>query len=324
MNSPTLCILDAFTTQARDLNWHSFQTIGSLRIYDRTAPDEIDFRAADAEIVLTNKVVLTREVIARLPKLKLICLMSTGTNAVDLAAAAERGIPVCNVPSYSTASVAELVLAFMLAHGRAVEKHHASVARGDWVTCEDFCYLLTPQREWSGKTMGVVGFGEIGQAVGRIGVALGMRVLAFTPHPEGKPDLGQAFVDLETLFRDSDVVSLHCPLTADTEGLVDAERLSWMKKDAFLVNTGRGGLVDEAALAEALKVGSIGGVGLDVLSSEPPKGENPLLTAPNTILAPHIGWATKEARQRLMDVLEANIRCFLKGAPQNVVNGVGV
>ncbi|MCC5844723.1 MAG: D-2-hydroxyacid dehydrogenase [Verrucomicrobia bacterium] len=324
MNSHTLCILDAFTTQAHDLNWNAFQSLGTLRVYDRTAPDEIEARAADADIVLTNKVVLSREVIARLPNLKLICLMSTGTNAVDLAAAADRGIPVCNVPSYSTASVAELVLAFMLAHGRAVEKHHASVARGDWVKCEDFCYMLTPQREWSGKTMGVVGFGEIGQAVARLGIALGMRVIAYTPHPAGKQDLGQAFVVLETLFRESDVVSLHCPLSSETEGLVNAQRLSWMKPDAFLVNTGRGGLVDEAALAEALKAGTIGGAGLDVLSTEPPKAENPLLSAPNTILAPHIGWATKEARQRLMNVLEANIRCFLKGAPQNVVNGVGV
>ncbi len=271
-----------------------------------------------------GSILLSREVIARLPKLKLICLMSTGTNSVDLAAAAERGITVCNVPSYSTASVAELVLAFMLAHGRAVEKHHASVVQGDWVNCDDFSYMLTPQREWNGKTMGIIGFGEIGQAVARLCLALGMRVIAYTPHPEGKPDVGQDFVELEAVFRESDVVSLHCPLTANTEGLVNAQRLSWMKKDAFLVNTGRGGLVDEAALAGALKAGAIGGAGLDVLSSEPPRADNPLLTAPNTLLAPHIGWATKEARQRLMNVLQANIHCFLKGTSQNVVNGVGV
>lgn len=319
MSLPTLCILDAFTTQSRDLNWKNLELIASLTVYDRTSEDEILSRAQDAEIVLTNKVVLTAETLERLPKLKLICLMSTGTNSVDLSAAAALGIPVCNVPSYSTASVAELVLAFMMAHGRAVEKHHASVVRGDWAECEDFSYMLTPQIEWHGRTLGVVGFGEIGQAVARLGLALGMRVLAYTPHPEGKPGFGQVFVELETLFRESDVVSLHCPLTPDTTGLVNAERIAWMKPDAFLINTGRGGLVDEAALAAALKAEKIGGAGLDVLSAEPPKADNPLLKAPFTILSPHIGWATRDARQRLIHVLEANIRAFLSGSPQNVV-----
>ena len=324
MRLPTLCILDAFTTQSRDLDWNGLETIGDLTVYDRTRPDEILPRAAEAQIVLTNKVVLDRKTIDALPDLRLICLMSTGTNAVDLEAAADRGIPVCNVPAYSTASVAELVLAFMFAHSRAVETHHASVARGDWVNSPDFCYMLTPQREWHGKTMGVVGFGEIGRAVACLGTALGMRVLASTPHPEGKPDLGQEFVEMEPLFRESDVVSLHCPLTPETEGLINAERLAWMKPEALLINTGRGGLVDEAALAEALKSGTLGGAGLDVLSTEPPRADNPLLHAPNTLLAPHIGWATREARQRLMDVLEENVRAYLRGSPQNVVNGVTI
>lgn len=324
MHKPTLCILDAFTTQSNDLNWNQLKPLGSLQVHERTAPDDICSRAGSAEIVLTNKVILNAGILESLPNLKLICLMSTGTNAVDLKAAAARGIPVCNVPSYSTASVAELVLAFMLAHGRAVEKHQDSVANGDWVDSPDFCYMLTPQKEWRGKTLGVLGFGEIGQAVARLGAALGMRVLAHTPHPQGKPDLGQGFVEMETLFRESDVLSLHCPLTAETERVVNANRLSLMKTDAFLVNTGRGGLVDEAALAEALFEGRIGGAGLDVLSTEPPQADNPLLKAPNTLITPHLGWATREARQRLMDVLEANIRGFMEGKLQNVVNGVGV
>jgi glycerate dehydrogenase len=322
--TPSLCILDAFTTQAHDLSWDVLTPLAKLTVYDRTDARDILARAGDAEILLTNKVMLDSDILRQLPRLKLICLMSTGTNSVDLKAAAARGIPVCNVPSYSTASVAELVLAFMLAYSRAVETHHASVAKGDWVACEDFCYMQTPQREWHGKTLGVVGFGEIGQAVTRLGTALGMTVLASTPHPHGKPELGQAFVDLETLFRESDVVSLHCPLNSETERLVNEERLSWMKPDAFLVNTGRGGLVDEAALAAALNSGKLGGAGLDVLSTEPPKPDNPLLKAKNTILAPHMGWATKEARQRLVNVLAENVRCFLDGSPQNVVNGVEV
>lgn len=324
MTLPALCILDAFTTQSGDLNWDRLAAIAGLRVYDRTAPGDIIARAGDAEIVLTNKVRLDRACLEALPNLKCVCLMSTGTNSVDLTAAAERGIPVCNVPSYSTASVAELVLAFLLAHSRAVELHSASVRQGDWTACEDFCYMRTPQREWRGKTLGVLGFGEIGGAVARLGVALGMSVLAHTPHPEGKPELGQRFVGLERLFRESDALSLHCPLTPDTERLVNSVRLAWMKPDAFLVNTGRGGLVDEAALAAALNAGTLGGAGLDVLSSEPPAADNPLLTARGVILSPHIGWATREARQRLVDVLVDNVRCFLEGHPQNVVNGAGV
>lgn len=323
MKKPVICILDGFTTCQEDLNWGVLEALGELRVYDRTAAGEVVARAAGAEIVLTNKVVLSEEVLAQLPGVKLICLMSTGTNAVDLAAAAGRGIPVCNVPAYSTASVAELVVALMMAHGRAVERHAASVAAGDWGRSRDFCYLLTPQREWSGRVMGLYGFGAIGQAVCRLGVALGMEVLAHTRHPEGKPALGQRFVSERELFERSDVLSLHCPLTAETEGLVNAERLGWMKADAFLVNTGRGGLVEEAALAAALRAGRLGGAGLDVLSAEPPGEGNPLPGAPNVLICPHIGWATREARGRLIGVLAANVSAFLRGEPQHVVNGVG-
>lgn len=319
---PRIVILDAHTTQPGDLDWEDLSRLGSLTVFERTAPAQIVERAGDADIVLTNKCVLTRETLARLPRARLVCLMSTGTNAVDLEACAERGIPVCNVPAYSTASVAELVFALVFAWARAPETHADSVRGGDWAASPDFCYALTPQRELHGTTLGIVGFGEIGQAVAKIGAALGMRVLAHTPRPDGKPDLGQSFVSLEELFRRADVLSLHCPLSPDTRHLVNRDSLALMKPDALLVNTGRGDLVEETALAEALRTGRLSCAALDVLSTEPPKPDNPLPPLKNARITPHIGWATREARARLIRELTRNVGAFLEGSPRNVVNGV--
>ena len=318
--NPKIVILDAHTTNPGDLSWDELSAMGDLHVYPRTPAGDIIPRAREAEILLTNKTRLTADIIEQLPALRLVCLMSTGTNAVDLDACARRGIPVCNVPAYSTASVAELVTAFLLTHARAVETHARSVHKGDWTASPDFAYWLTPQRELSGQVMGVVGFGEIGQAVTRIAIGLGMRVRAYTRTREDKPVLGQAFDTLENVIATADVLTLHCPLTPATERLIRAETLAAMKPDALLINTGRGGLIDEADVAAALQAGRLGGACLDVLSTEPPAPDNPLLTAPRCTITPHIGWATREARARLAGELAANVRAFLENTPRNVVN----
>ncbi len=319
---PHICILDAFTTQPGDLNWDSLKTLGNLDVFDRTKPEQVVERARGKEILITNKVLLTRKILDALPDCKLICLLSTGTNAVDLEACKEREIPVCNIPSYSTDSVAELVFALLLDWARGVRPHAEAVREGAWTRHEDFCFTLSPQVELKGKTLGLVGFGDIAQAVARIARGFGLQVSAFTPHPEGKPDLGQRFVSLDEIFSTSDIVSLHCPLTDETEQLIDQTRLNEMKKGAVLINTGRGGLLDESAVAEALESGQLGAALLDVLSTEPPKADNPLLTAPHTVITPHIAWATRAARQRLIGILTGNVEAFLNGKPENVVNGV--
>jgi glycerate dehydrogenase len=319
---PAICILDGDTTNPGDLSWSPLELLGTLAVHDLTPPELLEERAKNAEILITNKTLITAKILLNLPKLRMIGLLSTGTNAVDLTACAARGIPVCNVPAYSTASVAEMVFALLLGWARAAETHHASVNTGAWQGNPGFCYYLTPQVELSGKTLGVLGFGDIGQAVTRIALALGMKVLAFTPHPEGKPALGQRFVSLEDLLAEADVVSLHCPLTPTTTRLMNRERLSLMKAGSVLVNTGRGGLIDEPALAEALRQGRPGVALLDVLTREPPEAGNPLIGLPNCRITPHIAWATREARARLIGEVAANVRGFLTGQPRNVVNGV--
>lgn len=315
-------VLDAETTNPGDLSWRGLEALGDLEVYSRTAPHDIRDRADGCEVVITNKTVLSRDLIADLPELELVCLLSTGANAVDLDACRERGVPVCNIPAYSTPSVAEHTLALMLARARGVESHDRAVHQGEWVDSADFCFTVTPQRELAGRTLGLVGFGDIARAVARIAVAFGMKVLSHTPHPEGKPDLGQAFVSMEDLLERSDVVSLHCPLTPETEKMINGESLKRMKSDAVLINTGRGGLVDEAALAAALENGTLGAALLDVLSTEPPKADNPLLTAPNCLITPHVAWATRAARSRLVEILVGNVEAFLAGRPRNLVNGV--
>ena len=315
-----IVVLDGFTLNPGDLDWAGLRALGDCEIHDRTAPDEIVPRAADAETILTNKTVLNRATLAALPKLKYIGVLATGINVVDAVAARERGIPVTNVPDYGTRSVAQLTFALLLELAHHTGHHAQTVREGRWSRCADFCYWDFPLLELDGLTMGLVGYGRIGRAVGELAAAFGMKVLVHSRRvPENLPP-GVRFTDLEELFRSSDVVSLHCPLTSETKQLVNTERLAWLKPTAFLINTSRGPLVDEAALAAALNAGKIAGAALDVLSVEPPPAENPLLTAKNCLITPHLAWATRAARKRLMRVVVENVRAFLAGQPVNVVN----
>jgi glycerate dehydrogenase len=318
--SMNIVVLDGFTLNPGDLTWDGLKALGSCTVHDRTAPDLVVERAKDAEIVLTNKTVLNRETILKLPKLKYIGVLATGYNVVDIAAARERNVPVANIPAYGTKSVAQMTFALLLEMTQHVGHHAQTVAEGRWTRSPDFCYWDHPLIELEGLTMGIVGYGRIGQAVGDLAAAFGMKVLVNKSTPPKETPKGVQFVDVETLFRQSDVVSLHCPLTPQTKDLVNVERLGWMKSTAFLINTGRGPLVDEAALASALNAGKIAGAALDVLAVEPPKGENPLFKAKNCLITPHIAWATHAARARLMKIAVANVKGFLDGKVQNVVN----
>ena len=311
-----ITILDGHTTNPGDLSWEPLERLGDCVVHDRTAPADIVARAAGADVLLTNKTALTRDTIAALPELKCIGVLATGYNVVDVAAARERGIPVCNVPEYGTPNVAQATFALLLELTNRVGHHADLVRAGRWTTCPDFCFWEGELVELAGLTLGIVGYGRIGRAVATIGRAFGMRILAWRRNHGGGPEC----VDLDTLLRESDVVSLHCPLTPQTERLVNAATLATMKPTAFLVNTARGGLVDEAALAAALDAGRLAGAGLDVLSVEPPPASNPLLTARNCIITPHVAWATRQARQRLIAVTAENLRAFAAGTPRHVVN----
>jgi glycerate dehydrogenase len=315
-----LVVLDGHALNPGDLSWAGLEALGQCEIHDRTPPEEILARAADAEIILTNKTVLSRETIERLPRLRYVGVLATGYNIVDVAAARERGIPVCNVPDYATRSVVQMVFAHLLNLTLRVAEHGQGVATGRWSRSPDFAYWDFPLVELAGMTFGIVGFGRIGRAAAEVARSLGMSVIAYEVNPPRAALPGVEFVSLESLFRRADVVSLHCPLTPDTHGLVNAERLSWMKPTAYLINTGRGPLVEQAALAAALNEGRLAGAGLDVLEVEPPPADNPLLTARNCCITPHIAWATAAARRRLLKIVVANVRAFLDGHPQNVVN----
>ncbi len=315
-----IVVLDGYTLNPGDLSWSALETLGACRVFDRAPPGETLARAADAEIALTNKTVLNADAIARLPKLRYIGVLATGYNVVDLAAARARGIVVTNVPGYSTASVVQLTFALLLELTHHVGAHADGVRAGRWSRSADFCYWDSPLVELAGLTLGLVGFGNVGRGVARAAAAFGMRVLVHTRTVPRTGLEGVDFADLETAFRQSDVVSLHCPLTEATRHLVNRERLAWMKPTAFLINTGRGPLVDEAALADALNNGRLAGAGLDVLSTEPPPADNPLLTAKNCVITPHIGWATRAARERLMQTAVENVRAFQAGQPRNVVS----
>lgn len=311
--------LDSYTLNPGDLSWEWLSALGGLTVHDRTPRELIVERAAGAEILLTNKVALTRETIAALPELKYIGVLATGYNVVDTAAARERGIPVTNVPGYGTTAVAQHVFALLLELTQQTGLHTASAKAGDWAQSPDWCYWRTPLVELAGLTMGIVGYGAIGRAVARIAQAFGMKVIAATRTPRAAEE-GVEFVGTDELFRRADAVSLHCPLTPDTQGLVNSARLATMKPGAFLINTGRGPLIIEAELAVALRAGTLAGAAVDVLSTEPPAADNPLLTAPNCLVTPHIAWAPKASRQRLLQTVEENIRAFLAGEPVNVVN----
>ncbi|MBR1810573.1 MAG: D-2-hydroxyacid dehydrogenase [Clostridia bacterium] len=315
-----IVILDGFAENPGDLSWDGIRAFGDVTVYDRTPKDAILTRAAGAEILVTNKTPLTKETLAHLPDVKFIALLSTGYNIVDCAYAKQRGIPVSNIPAYSTESVAQLVFALILEHTRQVGLHSRSVAAGDWAKSADFCYTLAPLTDLTGKTLGIIGYGSIGKAVARIALALGMRVKATSRTHTAGGDGGVTFCDLDTLIATGDIVSLHCPLTPETTGLVNRDFLRKMKPAALLINTSRGPVVDEQALADALNRGEIAGAGLDVMAQEPPQADNPLFTAKNCFITPHIAWAAYETRQRLMDVFTANIAAYIHGTPINVVN----
>jgi glycerate dehydrogenase len=319
-----IVVLDGYTLNPGDLDWTSLQALGPCEIYPRTMPEQIIERARDAEIVLTNKVVLGEAELQALPKLRYVGVLATGTNVVDLEAAARRQIVVTNVPAYSTMSVAQMVFSLVLELVQQVGHHNRRVHDGAWSASADFCFRDTPLVELDGLTLGIVGFGNIGQAVARIGESFGMKVLVHVRRSHRFKELqqggGPSDVELDNLFAQSDVISLHCPLTEQTHHLVDARRLALMKPGAILINTARGPLLDEAAVAKALQDGHLGGLGVDVLSSEPPSADNPLLTAPNCVITPHIAWATLAARQRLLATVVANVAAFQAGTPLNVVN----
>jgi len=314
-----IVVLDGHTLNPGDLCWDALHALGTCEIHDRTPPGQVAARCADAEVLITNKALVPREVIAALPKLRFITVTATGFNIVDAAAARERGIPVSNVPLYGTRAVAQFTIAMLLELCHHIGAHSDSVRAGDWVKSADWCYARTPLLELDGLTLGIVGWGRIGQATADIARAMGMKIIAASRTPKPPRD-GVEFVDMDTLFRRADVVSLHCPLTPETKSLVNAQRLALMKPTAFLLNTSRGPLLDEAAVADALNSGRIAAAGLDVLSCEPPKADNPLLTARNCLITPHQAWAARAARARLLETSVANVKAFLAGAPQNVVN----
>jgi glycerate dehydrogenase len=316
-----LAVLDGCTLNPGDLTWAGLEALGPCTIHDHTAAQDVVARARDAGIVLTNKTVLNAATFQALPALRYITVLATGYNIVDVNAARARGIPVSNVPTYGTESVAQMTFAHILNLTQHVGHHARTVADGRWCSSRDFCYWDMPLVELAGLTLGIVGLGRIGRAVARIGLGFGMRVWAYDAVAQKDVPAGCTLADLDEVFRQSDVVSLHCPLTADNAKLVNADRLALMKPTAFLINTSRGPLIDEQALADALQAGRIAGAGLDVLAVEPPRPDNPLLKAKNCYVTPHIAWATRAARQRLLDVTVQNVAAFLRGRPQNVVNG---
>lgn len=316
-----IVVLDSYTLNPGDLSWEPLKAIGELEVYDRTATPDIVERARSAEILLTNKVPLSRATLDQLPILRFIAVTATGYDMVDVAAAGQRGIPVSNVPEYGTDSVAQFVFALLLALCHRVEAHDRAVKSGQWQTSPDWCFWNTPQILLSGKKIGIVGFGRIGRRVGALANAFGMDVLAFDPVQQAPPGFSNFnYTSLRELFSQADVVSLHCLMNDQNRGFVDRGLIGLMKKSAFLINASRGGLVNEQDLAEALNSGRIAGAAVDVVSVEPVRPENPLLKADNCLISPHIAWATATARQNLMNTTVTNIQAFVDGRPVNVVN----
>lgn len=314
-----IVILDGYTLNPGDQEWDPITKLGNVTIYDRSATAEIVARAGDAEVLLVNKVVLSAETLAALPHVKYVGVMATGYNNIDIDAANQHGIIVTNVKAYGPASVAQQTFALLLSIANRAETHSQSVFAGEWTASPDFCYWKTPLTELAGKTMGLIGLGDIGSQVASIALAFGMKVIAYRKHPA--PAEGIEMVQLDDIFTRSDVVSLHCPLTTETREIINRDSLARMKPNAIILNTGRGPLVNEADLADALRNGVIAGAGLDVLSSEPPKADNPLLSAPNCVITPHVAWATFEARKRLMQMVADNLEAYQRGEAKNVVSG---
>ena len=315
-----IVILDGYALNPGDLSWECLKRFGDVTVYDRTPAELIIPRIGDAEIILLNKTPITDKTLAACPSVKLICVLATGYNVVDCDAAKKRGIPVCNVPAYGTAAVAQFTFSLLLELCNAVGHHSDSVHKGDWCRSIDFCYWQTPQMELAGKTMGIIGFGRIGRAVGIIAKAFGMRVIAYNRSRCTEGEAIGEYVDLDTLFRQSDIISLHCPMTPQTEGIINASSIAKMKDGAILLNTARGQLVIEEDLAAALAAGKLRGAAVDVVTKEPMEATNPLLNAPNCIITPHMAWSPVESRQRIMDCTVNSIQAYMDGNPVNTVN----
>ena len=317
-----IVILDAFTSNPGDLSWDAIEELGELTVYERTTSEEVLERCTGSEVIFTNKVILNSETIEQLPELKYIGVLATGTNVVDLHFAKERGICVTNIPGYSTDSVVQHILALMLHFSSKVSVHNDAVQQGDWVNSIDFSFTLGTLNELSGKTLGIIGLGTIGRKLARVADAMGMKIVAAHQSSMDRLELPYEveWLPVDEVFALADFLSLNCPLTPETEKVVNAEHLKKMKSSAIVINTGRGPLVNEQALADALNNGTIAGAGLDVLSTEPPAGDNPLLSAENCVITPHIAWASREARARLIAIAADNLSAYLSGNPKNFVN----
>ena len=315
-----IVILDGYTENPGDLSWSGFEAIGETIVYDRTPADQIISRIGDAEIVIVNKTPLSEEVFRECPSIRYVGVLATGYNIVDVEAAKNRGIPVCNIPTYGTTAVAQMTMALLLEVCHHAAEHSMAVKAGEWTNNVDWCFWNYPLIELSGKTMGIIGFGRIGQTVGKLARAFGMQVIAYDEH---QSESGKEIVDyvaLDELLARSDVISLHCPLFESTKGIINRENIGKMKEGVIILNTSRGQLIEEDALTEALESGKVYAAGLDVVSTEPIREDNPLLKCGNAIITPHIAWAPKESRQRLMDIAVDNLIAFVKGEPKNVVN----
>lgn len=312
-------ILDGYTENPGDLSWNALREFGELTVYDRTPEELIVQRISDAEIVITNKTPITAGTIDQCPDIRMIAVLATGYNIVDTAYAAEKGITVSNVPAYGTASVGQFAIAMLLEICHHIGHHNETVHNGKWQNSADWCYWDYPLIELDRKTIGIIGFGRIGRTTGRIARALGMNVLAFDRHPDDAGSEIARYTDLDELLKESDVIALHCPLFPETAGMINRETISKMKDGVILLNNSRGGLINEQDLAEALCSGKVAAAGLDVVSAEPIREDNPLLKAPNCLITPHISWAAKECRQRILDTTVQNIRAFLNGSPINTV-----
>ena len=317
---PKIVILDGHVANPNDLSWESIAAQGELKVYPRTNDNELFERAKEATVLIVNKRTLNKDILQQLPQLKLICTLATGYNNIDVKAAKTLGITVCNAVGYSSPSVAQHVFALLLELINRVGLHNDHVQQNGWANSTDWCYWKSPMIELAGKTMGIYGYGKIGQQVAEIALAFGMKVIAIRRSKKAPANKNIQLVDLTTLWKESDVISLHAPLTTENEGIINQTTLNLMKKSTYLINTGRGGLINEPALKVALEKGIIGGAGLDVLSQEPPPKDHLLLGVPNCLITPHHAWTTKESRSRLIAIVAENIKAFLAGRPQNVVN----
>lgn len=316
-----IVVLDGYTLNPGDISWEGMEALGEVTVYDRTKEDEIVARIGDADVVYTNKTPITKETLDACPNVKFIGVLATGYNIVDIDAAKEKGIPVSNIPTYGTAAVSQFAIALLLELCHHIGEHSQAVKAGDWSSNPDWCFWNYPLVELAGKTMGIIGFGRIGQDTGKIAQALGMKVLAYDAFQ--KPELESEtckYADLDTLFAESDVISLHCPLFPSTQGIINKENIAKMKDGVMIINDSRGPLIVEEDLRDALNSGKVAGAAVDVVSTEPIQMDNPLLDAKNCIITPHIAWAPKESRQRLMNIAVDNLKCYAEGKPQNVVN----